>query len=361
MPVGATLFPGDVIRLGEASTAALRFGNSMVLAAPVTELIVEPEGVGLRNGHLQVRAGGAGSFAISGPFFRVNIAASGGVSSSAEVRLAGMRAQVSAVTGAADLTAAGNAASYRLHAGETATLDAAGGGTIPAQGVASPEAGQVSRLVPQVQIDRASQVLIAAVADRIYWNDELRSGPTGRAHVALNDGSQLNLGSDSSLRILQHDAQAQQTSLDLLVGRMRGKITKLTRPGAKFEVHTPVGIAGLVGTDFSLLVADDSVELMVFEGAVRFANLAGQSVSVTAGNMLRISRAGAFEGPSRATPQQVQTAEDLTDITGAAGQAPAVAATRSIVPVVVTVAGTAAAIGIGVWQGSRPTVSNTVP
>ena len=181
-----------------------------------------------------------------------------------------MRAQVSAVAGAADLTAAGIAAAYRLHAGETATLDAAGADATPAQGATSPAAGQVSRLVPQVQIDRGSQHLVAAVSDRIYWNDDLRSGPTGRAHVTLKDGSQLNLGSDSSLRILQHDAQAQQTSLDLLVGRMRGKITKLIAPGAKFEVHTPMGIAGLVGTDFSLLVTDDYVELMVFEGAVRF-------------------------------------------------------------------------------------------
>jgi ferric-dicitrate binding protein FerR (iron transport regulator) len=214
-----------------------------------------------------------------------------------------------------------------------------------------------------VQIDRGSQVLVAEVSNRIYWNDDLRSGPTGRAHVALNDGSQLNLGSDSSLRILQHDAQAQQTSLDLLVGRMRGKITKLTRPGAKFEVHTPVGIAGLVGTDFSLLVTNAYTELMVFEGAVRFTNLSGQSVSVTAGNMLRISKAGAFEGPSPTTPQEVQAAQNLTDITtaAAANQAPAAAATRSIVPVVVTLTGTAAAIGIGVWQGTRPTVSNTVP
>jgi len=214
-----------------------------------------------------------------------------------------------------------------------------------------------------VQIDRASQVLVAAVSNRIYWNDDLRSGPTGRAHVTLNDGSQLNLGSDSSLRILQHDAQAQQTSLDLLVGRMRGKITKLTRPGAKFEVHTPVGIAGLVGTDFSLLVTNDYAELMVFEGVVRFTNLDGQSVSVTAGNMLRISKTGMFEGPSPTAAQEVQTAQNQTDITGASSQAaaPAAAATRSIVPVVVTLTGTAAAIGIGVWQGTRPTVSNTVP
>jgi len=363
MPVGATLFPGDVIRLGEASTAGLRFGDSMVLAAAITELVVESEGVSLRNGRVQVRADGAESFAISGPFFHVNIAASEGVPSSAEVRLAGARAQVSAVAGGADLTAAGNDTSYRLRAGETATLDASGGDASPAQGPSSPAAGQISRLSPQVQIDRASQVLVAAVSNRIYWNDDLRSGPTGRAHVTLNDGSQLNLGSDSSLRILQHDAQAQQTSLDLLVGRMRGKITKLTRPGAKFEVHTPVGIAGLVGTDFSLLVTNDYAELMVFEGVVRFTNLDGQSVSVTAGNMLRISKTGMFEGPSPTAAQEVQTAQNQTDITGASSQAaaPAAAATRSIVPVVVTLTGTAAAIGIGVWQGTRPTVSNTVP
>ena len=122
-----------------------------------------------------------------------------------------------------------------------------------------------------MQIDRASQHLQASVSDRVYWNDGLRSGPTGRAYVVLADGSQLNLGSDSSLRILQHDAQAQQTSLDLLMGRLRGKITKLTRPGAKFEIQTPVGVAGLVRYGFlSLLVTNDYVEMMVFEGAVRF-------------------------------------------------------------------------------------------
>jgi ferric-dicitrate binding protein FerR (iron transport regulator) len=361
MPVGATLFPGDVIRLGEGSTAALRFGSSLVLVASHTELVVESEGVTLRNGRLQVRASGEESFAISGPFFHVNIAAFAGAPSSAEIRLAGMRAQVSAVAGAADVTAEGSIAPYMLHAGETATLDATGADASPGQGTASAAAGELSRLVPQVQIDRASQHLVAAVSDRIYWNDDLRSGPTGRAHITLKDGSQLNLGSDSSLRILQHDAQAQQTSLDLLMGRLRGKITKLSRPGAKFEIHTPVGIAGLVGTDFSLLVTGDNVELMVFEGSVRFTNLTGQSVSVTAGNMLRISSAGVFEGPSPATPQQVQTAQGLTDITFPANQAPAAAATRPLATVVITLTGTAAAIGIGVWQGTRPTVSTTIP
>jgi ferric-dicitrate binding protein FerR (iron transport regulator) len=361
MPVGATLFPGDVIRLGEGSTAALQFGNCVVLAAPLTELVVESEGVSLRNGRLQARTGGAETFAIFAPFFRVNIAASAGIPSSAEVRLGGMRAAISTVTGAADLTAAGSDAPYRLRAGETATLDASGGDASPGQTAASPVAGQVSRLVPQVQIDRASHHLMAAVSDRVYWDDGLRSGPTGRAHVALTDGSQLNLGSDSSLRILQHDAKSQQTSLDLLVGRMRGKITKLTRPGAKFEIHTPVGVAGLVGTDLSLLVTDDYVELMVFEGAVRFATLNGQVATVTAGNKLHISREGVLEGPSPAGPQEAQIAKGLTDILGPAIQGPVAVASRPLAPIIITLTGGAAAIGIGVWQGTRPAESPVLP
>lgn len=361
MPAGATLFPGDVIRLGEASTAALRFGNSLVLAAPLTELVVESKGVSLRNGRLQVRAGGEESFGISGPFFHVDFAATGGKPASAEIRLGGTRAQVSAVAGSADLTGSGIAVPYRLHAGETATLDAAGGDASPGQGAASPEAGQVSRLLPQVQIDRASQHLVASVSDRVYWNDGLRSGPTGRAHITLNDGSQLSLGSDSSLSVLQHDAQAQQTSLDLLAGRLRGKITKLTRAEAKFEIHTPMGIARLVGTDLSLLVTDDYVELMVFEGAARFTTLDGKSVTVTAGNKVRISKAGVFEGPFPTTPQEVQVAQNLTDITGQATQGTAVAATRPLAPLVITLTGSAVGVGIGVWQGTRPTVSTSIP
>ncbi len=102
MSAGATLFPGDVVQLGEASTVALRFGNSLVLAAPLTEFVVESQGVTLRNGRLQVRANGEKSFGISGPFFHVNVAARGGLASSAEIRLGGKRAQVSAGRRAAD-------------------------------------------------------------------------------------------------------------------------------------------------------------------------------------------------------------------------------------------------------------------
>ena len=107
MPSGATLFAGDVIHLGEASTAALHFGSSLVLAAPLTEMVVESEGVSLRNGRLQARTNGTESFAVSGAFFRVRLAAEGGLPNSAEIRVEGARAQITAVAGDAEVTACG--------------------------------------------------------------------------------------------------------------------------------------------------------------------------------------------------------------------------------------------------------------
>lgn len=359
MTADATLFPGDVLRLGENSTAALQFGNNAVLVAPLTELVVESQSVKLRNGHLQIRVHGTEPFIVSGPFFQLNVAGTAGIAGSAEIKLGGTRAEVSALAGTSEITSAGSTP-YKLRAGESAALEA---GTEPpsTDSSAGQLAGKVSRLIPQVQIDRASQQVVAQVSSALYWNDELRSGPGGRAHVTLKDGSQLNLGSDSSLRILQHDAQAQQTSLDLLVGRVRGKIAKLTRPDGKFEIHTPMGIAGLVGTDLSLAVANDVTKLMVFEGTVRFTTLSGQAIMVTAGKMIRISKTGTVVGPVEFAPQDAVTAQSLTDISGSANSGPAVAAARPAAPLIITLTGAAVGVGIGVWQGTRPAISVSLP
>jgi ferric-dicitrate binding protein FerR (iron transport regulator) len=356
---GATLFPGDVLRLGENSTAALQFGNSSVLAAPLTELVVESQSLKLRNGHLQVRVNGIEPFAVAGPFFQLNIAGANGIVGSADVRLGGTRAEVSAVAGTSEITSAGSAP-YELRAGETATLEA-GAETSAADTANAQAAGKVSRLLPQVQIDRASQHIVAQVSSGLFWNDELRSGPGGRAHITLKDGSQLNLGSDSSLRILQHDAQAQQTSLDLIMGRVRGKITKLSRPDGKFEIRTPMGVAGLVGTDLSLAVTNEYTELMVFEGSVRFTTLSGQAILVPAGKMIRISKAGTVDGPSDFAPQDAVTEQSLTDITGPAKSGSVATAARPTAPLIITLVGVGVGVGIGVWQGTRSPVSVSLP
>jgi hypothetical protein len=68
--------------------------------------------------------------------------------------------------------------------------------------------------------------------------------------IGLTDGSILNIGARSIMRIVQHDAASQQTEVELTLGHMRGEVVKLTKGGARFETRTPTAVIGVVGTIF---------------------------------------------------------------------------------------------------------------
>ena len=115
---------------------------------------------------------------------------------------------------------------------------------------ASQRAGEVSRIIPAVSIARGTKSITASARTVVDWLDVLNTQPSARASVSLDDGSVLNVGSDSSIHIVKHDAGAQQTELELSLGKVRSQAQKITQPNGKFEVHTPAGVAGVVGTDF---------------------------------------------------------------------------------------------------------------
>jgi hypothetical protein len=50
--------------------------------------------------------------------------------------------------------------------------------------------------------------------------------------------------------VVKHDSGAQQTELELTYGKLRTQAQKIAKPDGKFEVRTPAGVAGVVGTDF---------------------------------------------------------------------------------------------------------------
>lgn len=173
---------------------------------------------------------------------------------------------------------------------------------------AGQRAGEVSRVIPAVNIARASKSIIAAAKTVVDWQDILNTQANARARVSLDDGSVLNVGSDSSVHIVKHDAGAQQTDLEVSIGKMRSQAQKITQPNGKFEVHTPAGVAGVVGTDFYTSYENNMMTVIVFEGLVRVCNLAGVCVVVKAGQMTTIRN-----GDS-ASPVVVQAAlSTLTD------------------------------------------------
>jgi hypothetical protein len=171
---------------------------------------------------------------------------------------------------------------------------------IPANTWADPQAGQrageVSRVIPAVSIARSGKTISAAAKTAVNWQDLVNTQVNARARVALDDGSVLNVGSDSSIKVVKHDAGAQQTELELTYGKLRTQAQKIAKPDGKFEVRTPAGVAGVVGTDFFAEYANNTMNVIVFEGQVKVCNLAGVCVLVKAGQMTSV-RSGDNSAP----------------------------------------------------------------
>src|SRR5258708_1510263 len=161
---------------------------------------------------------------------------------------------------------------------------------------AGPRAGEVSRLIPAVNIARNGKSITAAAKGAVDWQDLVNTEVKARARIALDDGSVLNVGSESSMKVVKHDAGAQQTELELTYGKLRTQAQKIAKPDGKFEVRTPAGVAGVVGTDFFVEYANSTMNVIVFEGLVKVCNLAEVCVLVKAGQMTSV-RSGDNSGP----------------------------------------------------------------
>ena len=199
---------------------------------------------------------------------------------------------------------------------------------VPSEMRAAPDtpgqrAGEVSRVIPAVSILRVGKSINASAKTVVDWQDVVNTQASARARIALDDGSVLNVGSDSSIKVVKHDGGAQQTELELTYGKLRSQAQKITKPDGKFEVKTPAGVAGVVGTDF-FVSYDNSTGTMnvtVFEGLVKVCNLAGACVEVKSGQItnVRTNDSSGPQPPAQATLDVMMSAGSTTYAGGGPG------------------------------------------
>ena len=135
-------------------------------------------------------------------------------------------------------------------------------------------AGEVKALIPAAA--RNDQAI--NVKDALAWNDLLRTDSKGRLRAGLTDGSILSLGANSQLRIVQHDAASQQTSLEMNYGKMRNQVVHITQPNGKYEVTTANAVIGVIGTDFFVGYGNNQTTVICYTGKVVVTPLAGAKV-----------------------------------------------------------------------------------
>ncbi len=182
---------------------------------------------------------------------------------------------------------------------------------------ASRVAGRITALLPEDQVLRETKTLAASKDMALLWRDVVKTEKGGRVRIELSDGSVLNVGSEAQLRILKQDAKHQQTTLELLYGRLLATVVKIVRPAGNFRVRTPVAVAGVVGTQFGLRVDGDSTDVVCREGTVlvnnRDENVVGQVV-LQPGEFTHVERGKPPSPPAPASPERIRAGDEATSI-----------------------------------------------
>lgn len=140
--------------------------------------------------------------------------------------------------------------SYLLRAGNYVSAAANGPPqAAPPANLQIDRAGTVRNIIPDCQVQRPGQSpqTPLKVDDIINTGDLITTKQNGRLALALSDGSHLQIGSGSTLKIAHFQPLPQRIQLELSSGRMRAMVVKLSQPGASWSVATPTALVELGG------------------------------------------------------------------------------------------------------------------
>jgi len=313
---GTTLREGDVIATGSKSRAviSLRAGTK-VRVAEKTELALPYDTL---NTRLELREGAVAVQTGSGQVSQVNtkfatsvmLQSVDGIPALCRVAAIGSELDVLNDKGRVEIHGAG--APILVPPGKYVVLQAGK----PQGGLET--AGKVIAAIPAEVVERQGAAAVPLyLNDPVYWQDLVKTEMNGRVRIGLTGGSAVNIGARSQMRIVKHDMATEQTELELSVGRLRGQVVKLTKPGARFQVKTQTAVIGVVGTDFIVITTPESTTIICLEGAVTVANVLSSivgSVTLQAGQSTTVPLNGPPTPAVNVSPQTLQAEMNQTGV-----------------------------------------------
>ena len=174
-------------------------------------------------------------------------------------------------------------------------------------------------LLPEDQVLREKQTLAATKNMVLLWRDEVKTEKGGRVRIELADGSILNVGSEAQLRILKSDPQHQETTLELLYGRLLAGAIRIVKPSGKFRVRTPVRCSRRGGHADLRAASRFRVDRCGLQGGLRFLvnnrdeNVVGE-VLLHAGEFTRVERGKPPSPAAPASSERLRAGDDATSI-----------------------------------------------
>jgi len=196
--------------------------------------------------------------------------------------------------------------------------------------------GKVAIIEGTVEIGRASTWTAASIGTTIAVGDQIRTDARGRARIVFQDGSVLNVGTNTQVGIEQQSSDADKGSWSSRIQLLKGRIRPLVgdyyqRPGSVYEIESPTAVTGVRGTEFIMTYdpVGDVSQVVGVTGTVAVHSVRDRvrrGVVITAEELTVVAR-GKFPTPPERVPSNLfrEYIEDLqfigTGRSGTAGEA----------------------------------------
>lgn len=161
----------------------------------------------------------------------------------------------------------------------------------------------IADILGDVQFVTGRQRRSAREGDRLASvGDALITSTNATARLAIDEATgSVTMAENSHLRIQTLTITrggGRVTELAVLQGQVRLRLRPFTSPESRLEIHTPVGVSGVRGTDFGVTVQPDGQTAIATESGSVAASAQGETVIVDAG-LQSIIRPGSPPTPAQ--------------------------------------------------------------
>jgi hypothetical protein len=181
----------------------------------------------------------------------------------------------------------------------------------------------ISFIEGTIEMKKPSAVdwVAAKIKDSLAENDIVRTGANSNAAITFFDGSVITLEANTRIEIKQLTS-SKPTSIRLKqeIGETVSTIEKLIDSASRYEIETPVAVAGVRGSQMRVTVAKDgTTEVQNLEGKIS-VTAQGVEVAIPVGNTSKVQpgQPPGAPAPSSSPDVHINTdgQNDLFDLTG---------------------------------------------
>lgn len=164
--------------------------------------------------------------------------------------------------------------------------------------------------------------IAAGKGQTLRSGDRLYTGANGWATLLVPDGSRVVLTADSEFMVRSHDSKRRSGTFALLAGMLRAIISPSPKSPPNYRFNTLTAVAGVRGTDFSMIHRGQANVFFGNGGKVEVQGLNTAASPLTAATVVQTTRGLLPTQPIRVDPNS-RLAEAQALLNAATDQAPA--------------------------------------